>query len=140
MARISEALQAHMWPEMTLKKSRPVSHSCECSYRGDSSQSNVSDNGVDKRTGDLSSDCRSSSTSPNVRADPSLQSCAGNASTNEQTDTNTSESSSAPSQARLDSLLADTDHMQLLERGLGDDTGEDFESLFARFAEMKSKS
>lgn len=135
--RVSEALQAHMWPEMVLKKSKSLGQ-----YGGDTSpnhdgqdiddsersRANCELNGIDQRT----QDCTSSEVCPTSKAH-------GDGSTGR---TGTSVAESSSSKARLDSLLGASD-IQLLERGLdvaGDDGGEDFESLFARFAEMKSES
>ena len=134
--RVSEALQAHMWPEMVLKKSKSLAqcggdtthnHDGEDIDDSKRSMANSELNGIDQRT----QDCNSSELCPTSKA-------RRDGSTGH---TGASVAESSSSKARLDSLLGASD-MQLLERGLdvvGDDEGEDFESLFARFAEMKSE-
>ena len=148
---MSEALQAHMWPQMKLKESRHAGRAGLTRNGVDVSRTGDSDGGIDEhRTRDLSSDSATNSTGVQPRVDQSND-CASDApstsvslppnaarvtSSGDQTD-----SSSASSQARLDSLLGASD-MELLEKGLGDagdDGVEDFETLFAKFAEMKGK-
>lgn len=133
MARVAEALQAHIWPDMVLKKSKSLpqtySDTCPNHNGGDetkTSRSTCELNGEDQRTEDCTSEA--GATSKTQR----------DGDTAGQTDGGVGESSS---QARLDSLLGASD-IQLLERGLdvaGDGGGEDFESLFGRFAEMKGE-
>lgn len=123
-----------MWPDMVLKTSKSLAQggggTCpndDGEDDGKRSRSNCELNGMDKRTQDCTGEaCPTSKT-------------RGDGSTAGHTGASVAESSS--SKARLDNLLGASD-IQLLERGLdvaGDDGGEDFESLFARFAEMKSE-
>ena len=121
-----------MWPDMVLKTSKSLAQgggTCpnhDDEDDGKRSRSNCELNGMDKRTQDCTGEaCPTSKTH-------------GGGSTAGHSGPSAAESSS---KARLDSLLGASD-IQLLERGLdvvGDDGGEDFESLFARFAEMKSE-
>ena len=149
VARVSEALQAHVWPLMTLK-SRPVAASgseANCSHSEDRSQSSTTGNEVDQRTREPSQN-----TSQSTSEGAATGSSAGDTS-QRSADTGRDSTASAlehgssggksnggeSSQARLDSLLGASD-LQLLENGLdesGDGSGEDFESLFAKFAQMK---
>ena len=138
-----------MWPLMTLK-SRPVAASgseANCNHSEDRSQSSTTGNEVDQRTREPSQ-----STSQSTSEGEATGSSVGDTS-QRSADTGRDSTASAlehgssggksnggeSSQARLDSLLGASD-LQLLENGLdesGDGSGEDFESLFAKFAQMK---
>ena len=145
MVRVSEALQAHMWPVMNFKESRHAGRASQTRNGVDASQTDCHTPTEKHGTDDSSSDCTTNSTE--VQTDPKVDqiresasvssdvpaTSVSAASSGDQTD-----SSPAHSQVRLDSLLAASD-MELLESGLGEDGSEDFETLFAKFAEMKSK-
>ena len=142
VARVSEALQAHMWPLMTLK-SRPAAASgseANCSHSEDRSQSSTTGNGVDQRTREPSQSTSEGTATGSSVGDTSQGS--GRDSTARALEHGSSGGKSnggESSQARLDSLLGASD-LQLLENGLdesGDGSEGDFESLFAKFAQMK---
>ena len=147
VVRVSEALQAHMWPVMNFKESRHAGRASQTRNGVDASQTDCHTPTEKHRTDDSSSDCTANSNE--VQTDPRVDQIRESASVSSDVPTTSvsqnatcsgeqTASSSAPSQARMDSLLAASD-MELLESGLGEDGGEDFETLFAKFAEMKSK-
>ena len=164
VARVSEALQAHMWPNMKLKdkKLSPLTPDCCVSSYGaggsDEKNEKIGNSSGDCCNGysgiendpkvDQSNESRTSShTSPAPTSHTShshiSHSHISPSHTNVPTHAQTLHSKAAQpdSEARLDSLLGVNDSMQVL-KGLTetDNSGEEFEHLFAKFADMKGKN
>ena len=126
MARISEALQAHMWPVMRLKprglgKDRETSADAAAAAQCNGEKSAVEENGCIER-GDVCDDLRE----------------PANSSESQETEKTSSQcdlASGDSREARLGALLG-ASAMETLER---DEEGEidSFETLFAKFSEMK---
>ena len=137
VARISEALQAHMWPEMSLKKygrrggdENSGTDGAMCNGGNDGTERTCDSTDVSStavRDGTTVEEARQS-TDAN---DTETSVCSGSSSSATAGSLPTDESSAS----RLNELLGASD-TEILERG-GEKGVEDFEALFAKFADMK---
>ena len=145
VARVSEALQAHMWPDMRLKErgrrgededdggvcngeggggGEFVSSSCnERTSRSTDATSTSAVNGEDSKTKE---------TGPG-RTDPKDNEKSCSSSTPAGSSLPAGGDNGTSSEARLNDLLGASD----MGDGGGEKVVEDFESLFAKFADMK---
>ena len=140
VARVSEALQAHMWPEMSLKKHGRRGGDENSGTAG--AMCNGGNEGTERTCGstDVSSTAvKDLTTVEETRQSPDAKDtetsvCSGSSSATAGSlkSPPTDESSSS----RLNELLGSSG-METLERG-GEKGVEDFEALFAKFADMKS--
>ena len=140
VARVSEALQAHMWPEMSLKKHGRRGGDENSGTAG--AMCNGGNDETERTCG--STDVSSTAVKDLTTVEETRQSldakdtetsvCSGSSSATAGSlkSPPTDESSSS----RLNELLGSSG-METLERG-GEKGVEDFEALFAKFADMKS--
>ena len=149
VVRISEALQAHMWPHMTLKSTS------DRHGEGEDSREQTSSVCLDDEVGDeRESEPRvvNESKSCSETSSTGLSSTATKSASTDVADSNsginiTTTNTSTTQQCRLDSLLATTTSSVLErpdneggDREEGEEDGvDDFETLFAKFADMKGK-
>ena len=139
MARVCEALQAHMWPVMSLTGSRERN---VCNGEREGERECVANGDVDRDNNSGEDDATNSSSSSAAVVGSGASNFTPSSDCRERDVSSVPQPSerdvdSSPREARFDNLTGGASPIEELQQGMAEGEVEDFDTLFSKFAEMK---